>query len=67
MTELVLLGDRDERFVTHRELEAVRARTDGRVEWTVLDWNRSAIDFYDSLGAHPVDGWTRYRWEPDAR
>jgi len=48
-------------------LEAVRARTDGRVEWTVLDWNRSAIDFYDSLGAHPVDGWTRYRWEPDAR
>jgi GNAT superfamily N-acetyltransferase len=48
-------------------LEAVRARTDGRVEWTVLDWNRSAIDFYDSLGAHPVDGWTRYRWEPAPR
>jgi GNAT superfamily N-acetyltransferase len=45
-------------------LEAVRARTDGRVEWAVLDWNQSAIDFYDSLGAGPVDGWTRYRWEP---
>ena len=45
-------------------LEAVRARTDGRVEWAVLDWNRPAIDFYESLGAGPVDGWTRYRWEP---
>jgi GNAT superfamily N-acetyltransferase len=45
-------------------LDAVRARTDGRVEWAVLDWNRSAIDFYESLGARPVDGWTRYRWEP---
>jgi GNAT superfamily N-acetyltransferase len=45
-------------------LEAVRASTDGRVEWTVLDWNRSAIDFYQALGAAPVDGWTRYRWEP---
>jgi len=46
-------------------LEAVRARTNGRVEWAVLDWNQSAIDFYDSLGARPVDGWTRYRWEPE--
>jgi GNAT superfamily N-acetyltransferase len=48
-------------------LDAVRARTDGRVEWAVLDWNRLAIDFYDSLGARPVDGWTRYRWEPRPR
>ena len=45
-------------------LSAVRDRTDGRVEWTVLDWNRSAIDFYEALGAAPVDGWTRYRWDP---
>ena len=47
-------------------LEAVRARTDGRVEWAVLDWNRTAIDFYETLGARPVDGWTRYRWDPAA-
>ncbi len=47
-------------------LEAVRARTDGRVEWAVLDWNQSAIDFYRSLGAEPVDGWTRYRWAPSS-
>ena len=35
-----------------------------RVEWAVLDWNESAIAFYRSLGAAPVDGWTRYRWAP---
>jgi hypothetical protein len=40
--------------------------TDGRVEWAVLDWNQSAIDFYDALGARPVGGWTRYRWLPSS-
>ncbi|MCU4183950.1 GNAT family N-acetyltransferase [Acidiferrimicrobium sp. IK] len=45
-------------------LDALAARTDGRVEWAVLDWNRGAIDFYDGLGAKPVEGWTRYRWLP---
>ena len=28
----------------------------------VLDWNEPSIKFYDSLGAAPVPGWTRYRW-----
>ena len=32
-----------------------------RMEWAVLDWNEPAIAFYDSLGAAPVEGWTRYR------
>ena len=45
-------------------LEALRARTTGRVEWAVLDWNEPAIAFYRSLGAAPVDGWIRYRWGP---
>jgi GNAT superfamily N-acetyltransferase len=36
---------------------------DGRVEWSVLDWNEPSIRFYESLGARPVDGWTRYRWQ----
>jgi GNAT superfamily N-acetyltransferase len=44
--------------------DAVRDRTEGRVEWAVLDWNETAIGFYRSLGAEPVDGWTRYRWLP---
>ena len=43
-------------------LEAVMARSPGRVEWAVLDWNEPAIGFYESLGARPVNGWTRYRW-----
>ncbi|MGZ4785664.1 MAG: hypothetical protein ACXV5S_08325, partial [Acidimicrobiales bacterium] len=46
--------------------DAVRARTDGRVEWVVLDWNEPAIGFYRSIGAEPVDGWTRFRWPPGA-
>jgi GNAT superfamily N-acetyltransferase len=33
----------------------------GRLEWTVLDWNEPSIQFYRSLGAHPVDDWTRFR------
>jgi hypothetical protein len=32
-----------------------------RLEWTVLNWNTPAIDFYKSLGATPQDEWTVYR------
>jgi GNAT superfamily N-acetyltransferase len=40
----------------------LRARTEGRVEWDVLEWNADAIDFYQGLGARPMSGWTTYRW-----
>jgi len=43
-------------------LEHLRSRTTGRIEWDVLDWNERAIAFYQELGAHPVTGWTKYRW-----
>jgi GNAT superfamily N-acetyltransferase len=43
-------------------LDRVRSLTTGRVEWSVLDWNESAIEFYRSVGACPVEGWTTYRW-----
>lgn len=33
----------------------------GRFEWWVLDWNKSAVDFYESLGAKAMDEWTVYR------
>jgi GNAT superfamily N-acetyltransferase len=33
----------------------------GRVEWNVLTWNQAAIDFYQSLGARPLDDWRTYR------
>jgi GNAT superfamily N-acetyltransferase len=37
-----------------------------RLEWWVLDWNQSAIGFYKSLGAKPMDEWTTFRVEGDA-
>lgn len=33
----------------------------GRMEWSVLDWNKPAIAFYESLGAQAMDQWTVYR------
>ncbi|MEU4390690.1 GNAT family N-acetyltransferase [Kribbella sp. NPDC023855] len=32
-----------------------------RLEWSVLDWNTPAIDFYKSLGATPQTEWPTYR------
>lgn len=33
----------------------------GRLEWSVLDWNTPAIEFYQSLGAKPMEEWTVFR------
>ena len=33
----------------------------GRFEWSALDWNEPAINFYKNLGAVPMDEWTVYR------
>jgi GNAT superfamily N-acetyltransferase len=33
----------------------------GRLEWSVLDWNKPAIDFYAKLGATPMSNWTTHR------
>jgi len=33
----------------------------GRFEWSVLDWNTPAIDFYRSLGAVGMNEWTVQR------
>lgn len=38
----------------------------GRFEWSVLDWNTPAIDFYRAAGALPQDEWTVYRLQGDA-
>jgi GNAT superfamily N-acetyltransferase len=32
-----------------------------RLQWWVLDWNQSAINFYKSIGAEPMDQWTVFR------
>ncbi|MEO1672028.1 MAG: GNAT family N-acetyltransferase [Cyanobacteria bacterium J06631_2] len=33
------------------------ARDAGRLEWSVLDWNESAIAFYESMGAKILTDW----------
>ena len=37
-----------------------------RFQWWVLDWNTPSIDFYESLGAVPMDEWTVFRLSGDA-
>ena len=37
-----------------------------RLEWSVLDWNQSAIGFYRSIGAVGMDEWTVQRLAGDA-
>jgi GNAT superfamily N-acetyltransferase len=38
-----------------------KERRCGRLEWSVLDWNKPAIDFYKKLGALPMSDWTVFR------
>jgi len=38
----------------------------GRFEWSVLDWNTPAIEFYIAVGAKPQDEWTVYRLQGQA-
>jgi GNAT superfamily N-acetyltransferase len=42
------------------------ARGCGRFEWSVLDWNQPAIDFYESIGARPQNEWIGYCLTGDA-
>ncbi|MEP6775537.1 MAG: GNAT family N-acetyltransferase [Chloroflexota bacterium] len=42
--------------------EAVK-RGCGRMEWTVLDWNRHAIEFYKRLGGQHLEEWYHYRFD----
>ena len=42
-------------------IELAKENDCGRVEWVVLDWNESAINFYKSLGAEPMNDWIVFR------
>lgn len=33
----------------------------GRMEWSVLDWNRLALDFYERQGARRLEQWLPFR------
>jgi GNAT superfamily N-acetyltransferase len=41
--------------------QLAKERNCGRFEWWVLDWNETAIRFYERLGAKPMSDWTVYR------
>lgn len=45
------------RYLARRAVEQGFAR----VEWSVLNWNQLAIDFYERIGAEPLHGWTTFR------
>ncbi len=49
-----------------RLAQIARENDCGRLEWSVLDWNAPAIEFYKSLGAVPMDEWTVYRLTGEA-
>jgi len=38
-----------------------KERNCGRLEWSVLDWNKPAIEFYKNMGAVPMEQWTVFR------
>jgi len=45
--------------------EALRQNC-GRFQWQVLDWNKPAIDFYNSIGAKVMSEWLTMRIEGEA-
>ena len=50
-----------------RRLAAISVqRGYGRMEWSVLDWNTPAHEFYRALGAVAMDQWTIWRLSDDA-
>jgi GNAT superfamily N-acetyltransferase len=50
-----------------RRLAAIALeRQCARFEWTVLDWNQSAIDFYQNIGATVLPEWRIVRMTGDA-
>lgn len=43
-----------------------RARDCARFEWSCLDWNEPSIQFYESLGAKQMVGWSTFRLDGEA-
>ncbi len=37
-----------------------------RLEWTALDWNTPALDFYAKLGATRLDNWIQHRLDGES-
>jgi GNAT superfamily N-acetyltransferase len=44
------------------ELAKIAVKRDcARMDWIVLDWNKLSWEFYNKLGAFPLDEWTVFR------
>jgi len=46
-------------------ISLAKERNYGRVEWSVLDWNTPAIDFYKKIGAKQLNEWSVFRLESE--
>lgn len=60
----VLPGERGRGYgqaLLRRLIHEALAAGCGRMEWQVLDWNQSAIAFYEKLGAKHLAEWLPYR------
>lgn len=53
------------RLLAHLAKVAVD-RDCGRMEWSVLNWNETALRVYRAIGAQPLDEWTVQRLTGDA-
>lgn len=49
----------------NKVISLAKDRNYGRVEWSVLDWNEPAIEFYKKIGAKPLKDWTIFRLSSD--
>ena len=49
-----------------RLAQIARERGCGRFEWSALDWNTTAIHFYQRMGAKAMSEWTVFRLTGDA-
>jgi GNAT superfamily N-acetyltransferase len=53
-------------FALLRALARIAIERDcGRIDWSVLNWNELAIDFYKQIGAKSMDEWTSFRLTGD--
>ena len=54
-------------FALLRELARIAVDRDcGRLDWSVLNWNELAIDFYKQIGATQMDEWSTFRLTGEA-
>ncbi len=46
-------------------INQAKSRNFGRLEWVVIDWNVSAMEFYKNRGAFPLNEWIIFSLEED--